>query len=88
MNTTTQVEVKKTGTETTANLVRRFTKRVQQSGILRRARSLRYATRPQSELARKKITLRKLAYRKDLEHKRKLGQEAPADAPRGGGQRR
>ncbi len=83
MNTKAQVEVKKTPTETPANLVRRFQKRVQQSGILKRARSLRYASRPQSELAKKKIALRKIAYRKDIENKRKLGLELPEDTRRG-----
>ena len=78
MNTTVQVEVKRTNNETTANLVRRFTKRVQQSGILKRARSLRYASRSQSPLAKKKIALKKLEFRKNLEHKRKLGLEQPA----------
>jgi ribosomal protein S21 len=79
MNSKVQVEVEKAPTETTANLVRRFTKRVQQAGILRRARSLRYATRPQSELAKKKIALKKMAYRKDMEHKRKLGLDNAVD---------
>lgn len=73
MNTTVQVEVKRTGNETTANLVRRFQKRVQQSGILKRARSLRYASRKQSFLAKKKIALKKIDFRKDLEEKRKSG---------------
>ncbi len=83
MNTKVQVEVKKTPAESPANLVRRFQKRVQQSGILRRARSLRYASRPQSELAKKKIALRKMAYRKDIEMKRKLGLEKPEEKRHG-----
>lgn len=75
--------MRKTPTETTANLVRRFQKRVQQSGLLKRARSLRYAKRPQSELAKKKIALKKMNFRKDLEQKRKLGLDKPEEKSRG-----
>lgn len=57
---TTNVEVIKTGTESTTNLIRRFTKRVQGSGIVRRVRGIRYRSRPQSKTARKKRALRSI----------------------------
>jgi len=52
------VKVEKQGTENTATLIRRFTKRVQGSGVLRRARSVRYYGRPISKLLRKQRTIK------------------------------
>lgn len=63
---TTNVEVIKTGTESTTNLIRRFTKRVQGSGIVRRVRGIRYRSRPQSKTARKKRALRSIERRETV----------------------
>ena len=46
----TNVEVKKNNQESTANLIRRFTKRVQGSGVLNRLRKERYCAREKSPL--------------------------------------
>ncbi|KKT44481.1 MAG: hypothetical protein UW34_C0010G0013 [Parcubacteria group bacterium GW2011_GWA2_44_15] len=67
------VEVVKTGTENSIAVLRRFTKRVQGSGILPRVRSLRYKDRNKSPATRKKITLKKLARRKEVDLLIKLG---------------
>ena len=67
------VEVKKNPGETTASLLRRFTKRVQGAGFLRTVRSNRYASRSKSEYAKKKEALRRIAYRKEREKLWKLG---------------
>ncbi len=67
------VEVVKTGTENSMAVLRRFTKRVQGSGILPRVRSLRYKNRNQSVGTRKKMTLKKLARRKEVDLQIKLG---------------
>lgn len=69
----TVVEVVKTGSESPTNLIRRFTKRVQGSGILVRVRSLRYASRPLSKYTRKKKTLTKIARREVYEEAAKMG---------------
>ena len=69
----TNVEVTKAGTENSMGVLRRFTKRVQGSGILPRVRSLRYKDRNQSRGTRKKMTLKKLARRKEVDLLIKLG---------------
>jgi len=69
----TNVEVTKTGTENSMGVLRRFTKRVQGSGVLPRVRSLRYKQRNQSTYKRKVATLKKLNRRKEVDLLIKLG---------------
>jgi hypothetical protein len=66
-------EVVKTGNENNVNLIRRFTKKVQGSGVLPRIRSIRYATRKQSEYVKKKKTLKVLKRREEVAELIKLG---------------
>jgi len=66
-------EVVKTGNENSVNLIRRFTKKVQGSGVLPRVRSIRYATRKQSEYVKKKKTLKVLKRREEVAELIKLG---------------
>ncbi len=67
------VEVVKSGNENNLNLIRRFTKRVQGSGVLPRVRSIRYATRKQSEYVKKKKTLKVLKRRTEVAELVRLG---------------
>ncbi len=67
------VEVLKGGNENNVNLIRRFTKRVQGSGVLPRVRSIRYSTRKLSEYVKKKKTLKVLKKREDYAELLKLG---------------
>ncbi|KKU25601.1 MAG: hypothetical protein UX39_C0024G0001 [Candidatus Magasanikbacteria bacterium GW2011_GWA2_46_17] len=69
----TNVEVTKTGTENSMGVLRRFTKRVQGSGVLPRVRSLRYKQRNQSTYKRKVATLKKLNRRIEVDLLIKLG---------------
>ena len=69
----TNVEVTKTGTENSMGVLRRFTKRVQVSGVLPRVRSLRYKQRNQSTYKRKVATLKKLNRRIEVDLLIKLG---------------
>ncbi len=62
------VEIQKNNNENPTNVLKRFTKRVQGSGILVRVRSLRYAMRAESRYVRKKKTLKGLR-RKDAHEK-------------------
>ncbi|OHB23945.1 MAG: hypothetical protein A2542_02350 [Parcubacteria group bacterium RIFOXYD2_FULL_52_8] len=71
MNVT--VEVAKNQNESNTSVIRRFTKRVQDAGILKRARSLRYAKRSPSPYAKKKGALSKLTKRKEFEKLKRLG---------------
>ncbi len=66
-------EVTRTGTENSLNLIRRFTKKVQGSGVLPRVRSLRYATRKASEYVKKKKTLKVLKRREEVAELIKMG---------------
>jgi len=66
-------EVVKTGNENNVNLIRRFTKRVQGSGILPRVRSIRYSARKASEYVKKKKTLKVLKRREEVAELIKLG---------------
>ena len=69
----TNVEVQKTASESSLSLLRRFTKRVQGSGVLMKVRSLRYKTRNQSPLKRKMATLKSLERRAERNRLDKLG---------------
>ncbi len=70
------VEVERTENENAANLLRRFTKRVQGSGVLRKVRSIRYRNRPESKVSRKKHTLKSINKKKEIEELIKWGKMA------------
>ena len=69
----TNVQVKKNNQESTANLIRRFTKRVQGSGILMRLRKERYYKREKSAMVNRSARLRKLENKATYEKLLKLG---------------
>lgn len=69
----TNVQVNKQSNENTVGMIRRFTKRMQGSGVLRRARSIRYHGRPLSKLLQKKQMLKKISRREKREELIKLG---------------
>ncbi len=60
------VDVEKTNNESNASILRRFTKKVQSSGVLPRVRSIRYATRVLSPYKRKKATLKVLRRKEEI----------------------
>ncbi|KKQ68799.1 MAG: hypothetical protein A2W71_01405 [Candidatus Nealsonbacteria bacterium RIFCSPLOWO2_02_39_8] len=66
------LEIKKDNRETSQSLVRRFSKRVKQSGILMRARKNRFMVRNKSEQTQKKSALRKEQLRKEYELAEKM----------------
>jgi hypothetical protein len=66
-------EVLKNNNENNLNLIRRFTKKVQGSGVLPRIRSIRYATRKQSKYVKKKKTLKVLKRRAEVDELIKMG---------------
>ena len=79
------VQVSKQSSENTMGIIRRFTKRVQGSGVLRRARSVRYVDRNLSKLLRKKKALKSIEKREIREELIKLGkiEERPVRYRRG-----
>jgi len=67
------VEVRKREKETTSYLLRRFARRVQQSGIILRARKTRFYESPKSKLEKKKAALWLRNAIKERERLKKLG---------------
>lgn len=67
------LEIKKQERETTQSLIRRFGRRVQQSGILVRARKIRFRKKAKSRQAKKKAALRREELKKEYKKLKKLG---------------
>lgn len=69
----TNVQVEKNQNESSANVIRRFTKRMQNAGIVRRMRASRYYTRVKSTNVRKEARLKKLTKKENYERDYKMG---------------
>jgi ribosomal protein S21 len=69
----TNVQVDKNGGESTANLIRRFTKRVQGAGIIPKVRKGRYHERIKSENVKKTKKLKRLKSKAVYDELLKLG---------------
>jgi len=69
----TNVEVEKNNNESSANVIRRFTKRVQGAGIIPKIRSGRYYARIKSQNVQRTSKLKKLVKREVYEKLVKLG---------------
>lgn len=67
------VQVEKNQNESSANVIRRFTKRMQNSGVVRKMRDRRFRTRIKSSNVRKETRLKKLAKKERYEEMYKLG---------------
>jgi len=67
------LEVKKKEKESSQSLVRRFTRRIQQSGILLRARKTRFRKREKSKDMKREAALRREEMKKEYERLEKLG---------------
>jgi ribosomal protein S21 len=67
------LEARKQDKENTQSLIRRFTKRVQKSGILLQARQSRFHRRPKSRQMKKRAALRREKLKKEYEKLKKLG---------------
>ena len=67
------VEIERNHNENTPSVIRRFTKRVQGAGIVRRIRSNRYHLRTKSKNVRRKKTLNTLLKRARYQELLKLG---------------
>lgn len=78
----TVIEVKKNTNESNMNLVRRFSRKVQESGIIQKVKSKRYNERTPSKVKIKLATLKKINRKKTMEKLQKLG-KAPISTRRG-----
>lgn len=79
----TVIEVKKNNNENNATLLRRFSRKVMDAGIIHSVKNNRYNERDTSKLSLKVIALRRLARRKEVEKLKKLGKMKERE-PRGG----
>lgn len=70
---TRNVEVTKNQNETNISLIRRFSKRLQESRILKKARSARFFERSKSKLKKKERALKRISKRAEIEKLKKLG---------------
>jgi ribosomal protein S21 len=69
----TVIEVSKNPNENNASILRRFSRKVQESGIIQKVKKNRYNERALSKLKVKQGTLKKLGRRKEIDKLRKLG---------------
>lgn len=68
------LEIKKQNRESNQMLIRRFSRIIQQSGLLYRARTIRYRQREKSRQMKKRAALRREELKKEYEKLKKLGQ--------------
>ena len=67
------VDIKKTKNDNALGLLRKFSRKMKTSGVLRKKRSLRYFEREASDFRKKQEALTKIEKRKEYEHKEKMG---------------
>lgn len=67
------IEVKKKERETSESLIRRFSRRVQQSGVLMHARKTRFRLEEKSKQKKREEALYKEKIRKEIDKLKKLG---------------
>ncbi len=67
------IEVKKRERETPESLIRRFSRRVQQSGTLQRVRKIRFRQEDKSKPKRREEALYKVKIRKEISRMKKMG---------------
>ena len=67
------IEVRKNPNENNSSILRRFSRRMQESGIVRKVKGARYNVRQESKLKVKKSALKRMARRKEIELLKKLG---------------
>ena len=69
----TVIEVKKNPNENNSSILRRFSRKIQESGIIRKVKGARYNLREESKLKAKKSALKIMARRKEIEQMKKMG---------------
>jgi ribosomal protein S21 len=69
----TVIEVKKNPNESNTSVLRRFSRRIQESSIIQKVKGGRYNVRKESKLKVKKGALKRMGRRKEIEKLKKLG---------------
>lgn len=70
---TTNIELKRNVHENAISLIRRFSRKMQESQIIQKVKGKRYNERPLSKLGEKNLMIKKLARRVEVERLKKLG---------------
>lgn len=69
----TVIEVKKNPNENNSSILRRFTRKMQEAGIVRHVKKNRYNLRQESKLKLKRSALKRMGRRKEIEKLKKQG---------------
>lgn len=69
----TNVDIKKSKNDNALGMLRKFSRKMKISGVLRKKRSLRYFERSKSDFQKKQDALNKIEKRKEYEYKDKMG---------------
>lgn len=67
------VEIRKKEGESASGMIYRFTKKMQQSGVIREAKRRRFYARTESRLKRKLSALHRVSKREEMVRQKKLG---------------
>ncbi len=67
------IAVKKNPNENNSSILRRFTRKMQESGIVRKVKKDRYNVREESKLKKKRSAIKRMGRRKEIEKLKKLG---------------
>ncbi len=67
------IEVKKNPNENNNSVLRRFSRKIQESSIIQKVKGSRYNERKESKLKIKRGALKKIGRRKEIDKLRKLG---------------
>lgn len=76
------IESKRKKGETFESLLRRFNKRILQSGVVLQAKKVRFKTKPANKNLQKKLALRRLTIKAEKEYLRKIGKLVEEDNKR------
>lgn len=71
------VEINKKKNESNASVLKRFSRKVQESGVLKYTRTIRYADRAPSDFVKKKKKLKSINKTAEIQQKIKLGKITP-----------
>ena len=80
----TNVEVLKSGSESSTSLIRKFSRRVQGAGVIPTVRGARYHSRNKSKTVKKKQALKRIGRRETIQKLIKEGKMTEAVPRRGG----
>lgn len=78
------VDVKRKKGESFEGLIRKFNKRIQQSGKVLQAKKIRYDKKEPNRNLRKKLALRRLKINSEREYLKKVGKLKEEDMKKGG----